>query len=557
MRKKLGLLLFIFVILNIYNGCEEGRGPLSTSTPNPEPSLPVEMPPPADTEDSPETTAIDILEGYSSKIKSELANDYSIYEGTHMLYSLNICPLGISLWGNCFGANPAAPYIVPAYEMAEGEYLDLSYGEFPDIEVDGTLYRSILRYHETEARVLIVNTPPRAAYWGYQTYLFSRFGTPSSSLISSSLPDTYSPSPGRYSVFNSISNPINIFQVKEQMELENPWGGQTIAIISTADQDTATDVKNSLLNQGFEENQIFIESFAPKTMGLDSSADDFFTLMRYALPELEASKDYYENPIFKNFRVIAKNRTNTNSFEDQILDARSANDESSLSLGLLELASKVRSKVFSSSSQKFFISPISLGIDTYNCIEDRTNCLGDTRDTDTYLISVNFTLDQDETIVIVGVNHTKTENGSYVSLSINDSGYIRPSELRSNDTGLIEHSISQAGESLGFDEANRPAILEGSAERAISLLDVSLSASTLANIDKYWVKILKRPQVEGEPLSGCGNLPECFEISTETDKGVALDRKINIMRRVYIKPGTARGPDASKLLKPFIYVGSQ
>lgn len=473
---------------------------------------------------------------------------YEVYGGTFQIFGNDKCASAIAQFGNCFGANPAAPYIIPSFELAAGEWADNSYTSFLDIERNGKVFHAVLRQHKTEARVVLVNLPARAAYFGYQSYLFSRHGEPDSTWMASLLPDTYHPNDARYSIFNGLSNPINNVVIAKSLGTAEAWQQGTVAFITTADSKTASEVKDSLVRAGLAQNRIFIESLGDhQQMGLGANHDDFISMIRYALPETEANSSFYSKPEIAAFRVLTRQRNNTAPYVRQALESRGAKSEAYLSSAQNELAEKLKSRLMTGAKKQNFYNPLDLGIDTYQCIDHKRNCLGETRDTDTYFKSAGFQLKGQQIAVIVGVNHTRSGNGTYVSLSVNDDEQVRPAELVEGRTGKILSAFSQAGSAAKFAPENRQLILEGSANRIVNQLGLSLSSATKNNLKFLYVKVLKR--------SSCGNLKECYHVSKDEARGVPIASKVNLMRRIYLKPGTQRGPKGGVPLTPILNVG--
>jgi hypothetical protein len=136
------------------------------------------------------------------------------------------------------------------------------------------------------------------------------------------------------------------------------------------------------------------------------------------------------------------------------------------------------------------------------------NCLGDTGDAD-YQISQTVDLDSDVVLAAVGTLGTATGNAVYTSLSAN-----------------------QIPELVGV----------------ANLTDVDLAGSTsafsasVANTEKIYLQYFARD---------CSNLPHCLEVSEQL---VPKGDKLKIIQRNYIVPGSARGPDPTKLLNPRLII---
>jgi hypothetical protein len=95
-----------------------------------------------------------------------------------------------------------------------------------------------------------------------------------------------------------------------------------------------------------------------------------------------------------------------------------------------------------------------------------------------------------------------------------------------------------------------------------TLLDTSLNGSaevyapTVANTGKFFVRYFTSNCAALEDVpGGTANCTQISGMSTQGDP--ALQGKIIISLRDYITPGTQRGPDSSKLLRPRILTFTQ
>ncbi len=149
------------------------------------------------------------------------------------------------------------------------------------------------------------------------------------------------------------------------------------------------------------------------------------------------------------------------------------------------------------------------------------NCLGDNQD-DSFRISPNISLDTDQiatdsiaqgdVVAVLGTLATATGNATYVSLALNS---------------FLE-AIS-FGNLTNLD-------LDGTA---------SAYSTDVANTDKFYLYYFSRD---------CAGLTPRQEIP-ESD--VPISGFLKLTERNYVRPGTARAPDASLLLTPSIVVLSR
>jgi hypothetical protein len=143
------------------------------------------------------------------------------------------------------------------------------------------------------------------------------------------------------------------------------------------------------------------------------------------------------------------------------------------------------------------------------CRKIGMNCLADTQDT-SYKFSPNLPIDNGQVYAIVGTLSTKTGNASYVGLSVNDSTY-----------------------------------LQGVKDIPDALLDGTANSYAVPGANKLFVYYVSRDCADFESKTG-GN---CFRI---TDAMVPEGHPIKLVVRAYLRPGTARGPESTKVLNPIV-----
>lgn len=471
---------------------------------------------------------IDVNEA-STRLEGELVQlGYVAYRGQASAFRNEQCPVMVSVFADCFGNNPAAPYILIEAPALPGEYIDPYYGHVTNTDADGNSYRFIRRFRADEGQVVILRMPSRAAYFGYQSYIFSRNGKPKSSPV---LPSAASPNPNRTEVFNSLSNAINNVVMEKQLGSE-PWG-KLVVLATSMDQRFKTAIIKAMTQAGFSANQLYFEAIGKRAKaGLTQTSDDFTSLIRYALPENETAGESWRNelPIVVLRVTTTGNESSSVRLADEPLTTRAATSESALAKSRDALMAEIRKRLAIGKSVKTanFISSTVAGIDTYKCIDSGTNCLGDTRDTDSYRIGTATIIGKKDVLVLVGINHTQTGNASYVSLAVNDADEKR---------GVA--SVSQVGAASKFTVI--PQTLNGSAERVLKAIGNKTVPTTLKDLSKLYVRLLARD---------CTGLPDCTVIPTDRWTGVTLERNVAVMQRAYIRPGGTRGADPSKLQSP-------
>lgn len=472
------------------------------------------------------------VENSTQAIQNALqSNGFSTAPGKPFLFGLESCANIVPVFGNCFGNNPAAPYVMFGVPKSTSEYTDPYYGLVMSHPNDSHA-RATFRMQPSEAFVITMKTPPLGAYYGVQTYLFSREGQsiPPQWLTSfdeglATLLYGQTPNPARFNLFAALGASNNNLSVSEKM---GSAFERLIHIIIAADERTADTVKNAIKSTGVAENAIFLEEIPSEVkLGLGPSADDLLILMRYALPKVETAGNAWraELPI-SILRASSTVPSAVQRFEAITPPQRSGNDETILRTALNQLITQIqiRLQIPNDSKQEFPLIPMNrFGLNGPICIEKKMNCLGDTYDTDTYRVGMGKTLANNEVIAVAGVNHTLTGNATYVSLSVNEIDTL---------TGV--DSVSQTGQSAGFFQG----ALTGSATQFLQQTRGAIPPALKSQSDKLYVRLFAR---------NCQGLPLCQQIPVNT---IGLNSILNITQRAYIRPGTKAGADPTKLLTP-------
>ena len=185
--------------------------------------------------------------------------------------------------------------------MGGEEFLDPATRDAVGKLKDG--YTGTFRFDPKEAIVVFGRMPPPAAYFGLQTYLFTREGTFKTDSetylwIAANLPKTldsfftYVPNTDekRIQMFASIGNSNNDVIVKEQA---GSAFNQESFFISTPDRFMDEAVRSALAAVSIDPKYVFTEPI-PSThddgsdggmkVGLDAQDDEFLFVMRYAMP---------------------------------------------------------------------------------------------------------------------------------------------------------------------------------------------------------------------------------------------------------------------------------
>jgi hypothetical protein len=487
----------------------------------------------ADLPSSVEQTTNRVIEALTSR-------GFEVSRGYFRLYTQDDCTYSFEVMESCYGNNPAAPYVTFAVQSWQPEeFLDPATRNAIGLIEEG--YTGTFRFDPKEAILVFGRMPPPAAYFGLQTYLFTREGTFNTDSdtyrwIKTHLPKTldaffsYVPhNPDRIQIFASIGNSNNDVIVKEQA---GSAFNQERFFISTPDQLMDAAVRSALVEASIDPRHIFTEPI-PSTMkvGLDASADEFLFVMRYAMPNDgggpgSSSDRWREELPLTVLRVRDISGQPAQPYGPPVLDERTAVDERPLAPDLMKLVATVNERwgqpcATGNCSDRAlnFIdlqgSPINLV--GPECTEIGMNCIGDGQDT-TYQMTPDFLLDTGYVYAVAGTLGTRTGNATYVGLSLNDSYLIKG--VANIDSDRLRNTASAY-------------------------------AADLTNPSKFYLYYLARDCAAIDELTD-GN---CLAVSEEalpvcTDLSSPDCHPLKIIQREYISKGTGRGPESTLLLPP-------
>lgn len=452
--------------------------------------------------------------------KSNLeASGYEVLRGNWNLFTIDDCKYSVANFGNCFGNNPAAPYIIPTVPLWEDEFVD-HYMKDSIGPTQGNTWWTY-RFDEREAIIVLGTLPPRGGYFGLQTYAFTRQGKINTNdEIYRTLPDEFmksilfatSPNPSRVMAFASLGDGENDVTIQRQSGAV--WNQERYFII-TPDKVMEKKMTDALLEAGvFDRKQIFTQPVSKDVakLGLGSSADDFMTIIRYSMPHDEVLGERWRRSLpLAVFRVREKKPTHTaQPFPAPVREARAARSELYLQNDLNNLVKAVKEEWGQAEVADDKFQSLLLWVDLIgeHCLKRPMNCLGDNSDAD-YQVSKTVSLDDGNVVAAVGVLRTATRNANYVSLSVN---WLPPL------VGVVNRSNHD---------------LAGSADSYASMVN---------NTDKLYVQYFARD---------CSGITNCTAIS-EAD--VPRGQWIKIIQRNYVVPGSTRGADPTKLVNPSIIV---
>jgi len=530
MQKIIQSLASLFAVI-VLTSCSGGGGDSSPSDSSPSSSA---------SSPSKVATALNTLTSFG----------YSVVQGNVYLFENSACPQFVGIFGSCFGNNPAAPYVIPQPPI-EDSYVDPYYGvPLNTPGPNGVTTNMAYRLSDKDALVTIVKFPPKGAYFGYQSYVFT---SQTSNYPQADALQVISPDPTRYEIFGSVGNDVNNIVVQNQGG--SPWGGQIITYVTTSNQSLADDIVAKLTAQGINPRSIMVEKLGSDVLtGNGQTADDLVTLMRYALPQDSSAASSWYSSVANNvlvFKVSAPSISVARYPANQYTP-RTGNVETQLTAALDELAGLLQtwsinnttlgslSAVSTSSFTRTTLDDLSgvpYGLVGADCIRKGTICAADNQDTSTYAFSPKFDLSSNSILFVAGVDHNQLNNSSYVSIDIYNAaemaGVASSSQTNFNAVGF------NSGNLTGSDNA------VGSAEyvvRALGLYNLASPMLKLALPSLYISLVSKNCTIA---LQYCVNL-NGNSLIPDTNPPTP----INMYERSYVRPGTTTAADTNIMVYP-------
>ncbi len=517
----------------------------------------------------PENKVPGAVESTARRLTNGLRHEgYEVLRGYFKLYTINDCDLAYEVMHTCYGNNPAAPYVLPVVppwpdHPGPGEWVDPATIGAAGQTADG--YNATYRFDPHEALVILAQMPPPAKYFGMQTYVFSRDGvlhTDSTqydyiaSHFSNLIPTFFNLVPHeptsapRVQLFADLTDSTNNVVITNQSA--SVWD-QLRYFIITPNPAMDTAIRSALEKIGIADHEIFTEKLprhlgpealpppdpddAALRFGLGQQADDFITVIRYAMP-VDGGGGGTRSDSWRQRLPLVVLRIRNVAASDQAypwagFEPRTPSDppETSYASYLDTLTQAVCDSWNQAGTQncaqwKEFVN---LQLPEFKltgpeCVPAWMNCIAPGEDS-TYLFSGKLPLDLNHFYAVAGPLSTATGNATYVGLGLNSS-------LKQ----LAFHNIS--GEELA-----------GSATRY----------SNAVPSDKFFVQYFARDcnglaeQLPAGVSFHCysigDTLPYCY------DRSNPQCDMLNLSLRGYIRPDTQRATDPWSVLNSrFIFL---
>lgn len=511
---------------------------------------------------------------------------YEVSVGYPLLYTQELCDrYTYETFDNCFANNPASPYVIPVVKSWPDEYVDPSTVNGFGKTRPG--YSATYRLDRREAIVILGEMPPEGRYMGLQSWVFSQerldapplWDTVWEDLINHQVPflsqylfGTVPRDSSRLLSFSSLSNNINDVVMTAQSG-QAPFG-QVRTFVITPDQTMDEVVRAALENAGMPGDDIFTEPIPPDAVvefpeaatppddeaqpigpqpigpiGLDKSANDFLTALRYAMPTDERAADTWRSSLPLTVLRVREAPSSDRApvpYGTFTADERSGVDEYDPDSGLTEALDGLIAAVCDRASAhgldlggsgcdpsddealtKSMMKDIltDLGQDGPYCRYVGMDCEADGQDA-SYFIAGPRPLDDGQVYAAVGTLATETENATYVGLGVNDASMLKGAANLSDE--------DLRGSAIAFEQAGQDfskLFIQFFARDCSAIEDLTNGACTAITEDVI-------------PLSGDPSAPG--------DR--SLHGQFSTSLRSYVDPNNpyGRGPDPTLQLTPRI-----
>lgn len=340
---------------------------------------------------NPPDTIGSVIPAAVSVAKSLEQNGYLVSQaGIDHTNAIDLCNAGYTT--NCQGNNAGFPYFVI---------------NMPPAPTFDTLnnFTVVFNLRNDEAILLIGKTPPKCKYFSYRSYVAGRmYSLPTITLkkLYASLGDTKS----CYSMNNNVP-------FTEMFERD-------FALICAADSSIANKTKELILeNTTILEGDIYFDIIPGDIykFGFTPSADWGSFLHRASIFENEsAGKAYVDHPTLEVLRITPAAPKIPVFLPTPPLTSRNSGMDEFFLNNDFEYFEKALFNEYKTDYSVSFLDPSVWLMEGYQAIQEEKDVLGEVRDA-LYIRTEPFNFNQDDIVLVYGVNHTKTGKAVYTNVS--------------------------------------------------------------------------------------------------------------------------------------------
>ncbi|WP_242359977.1 hypothetical protein [Anaeromyxobacter sp. SG17] len=388
-----------------------------------------------------------------------------------------------------------------------------------------------------EAIVYAGGTPPRGDYFSFCPMLWARY------------PGVRVTATGDW-VFASLRDPLNDLRIRTEGS-GNPFHKNTI-VVFTADEGIYERVAKSACAAGYPASMLnsYVLPGEELRMGIGEDADTLFFLLRTANFTSEAEGRHYlhDDSWARVYRVTPRVAPTLQPFPTPAWRDRTFTHETVLVPGLLEaldrLGGAILDQTAATSSRQF--ESVRWFADSKDVLEDdpaspafRAFVAGESSDTPYFRTAEDgapsdFTLGDDDMVVVYGVNHAAIGVATYSSFAVYGDWVRYPCP----DPGAAPRYLNGCGDPIWNGVASMNSHdFAGSAERY-------LPGDPMARY-LYAVRVVRKARAAGtdpyrvvvpEPDPNPYGFPE------PSGNGIPLENSMMIGYRAYLNPVTRSGP---------------
>ena len=458
------------------------------------------------------------LNTLAGEFATGISTSFTVTPYTFEFMDASHCFTGTS---NCAGANPDSPYAMLA-----------NIPTFGDATMMG----------DSDAQVLIMETPPPLVYFAITPYLMSRYYS-TAVQANGWKAKTYG------EVFESIGDSINTYEIKTNgstLPGVNPNSALTVFVM-TADANTYKAVAKEFASLGFPSSAINQIKMPVRGAGLrmlpTKDADSFMMMMRVAYPiypsDQTALNSYIAANPFQFMQLTAPTGTkwaSSGNPADKVPGAgtiESADLQASRDELINDLLIQYQAEGYTVTE---ITPPADIQTINYDCIPAGTLCNGDNPDA-LYMHDIqgwNLSPDSKDKMLVVGVDHVATGKATYISESIVD---------HQHDVGVAAAADAPGSAPPGI--ATQSTMLVGSALQMDGITDSS--DPRYGDYSKLYALTIGY-DCTGEIV--CLTIP----IYDGTNAGIVPGDTIDLTGRSYVDPVTLTRPSTSEIIDHRVFL---